>query len=65
MGRDDLLLDKHEMKEFLSHNITIEEKIDGANLGISLTSYHQLTFQNRSHYVTSQSTNLPYLHKLG
>ena len=39
----------------MSNNIYVEEKIDGANLGISLTPDYQLTFQNRSHYVTSQS----------
>ena len=39
----------------MKNKITIEEKVDGANLGISLTPDYQLTFQNRSHYVTSQS----------
>jgi len=55
VGRDDLLMDQKEMLEFLKNQVTLEEKIDGANLGISLTSDYQLTFQNRSHYVTSQS----------
>lgn len=56
VGRDDLVMDARELKAFLNNNhLILEEKIDGANLGISLTSDYQITFQNRSHYVTSQS----------
>merc|ERR1712146_658936 len=32
-----------------------EEKVDGANLGLSLTSAYEILAQNRSHYVNSQS----------
>jgi len=55
IGRDDLVMDKTEVKKFLENDIIIEEKVDGSNLGISLTEDYQLTFQNRSHYVTVQS----------
>lgn len=37
-ARRDKVLGSDEIKEFLSNQITIEEKVDGANLGISLTA---------------------------
>ena len=33
--RDDKVLSKEERELFLQHNVYVEEKIDGANLGIS------------------------------
>lgn len=45
VGRDDLLMDARDMKQFLSNHLSIEEKIDGANLGISLTQDYHITFQ--------------------
>ena len=50
--RDDLIMTQAEVKYFLSKNIVIEEKIDGANLGISIRD-HKLVCQNRSHFVNS------------
>jgi atypical dual specificity phosphatase len=50
--RDDLLLSKEEIKSFLNTLVYVEEKIDGANLGISIKDY-KLVAQNRSHYVNS------------
>jgi atypical dual specificity phosphatase len=50
--RDDLLLDKDEANVFLNTEIWLEEKIDGANMGISIKDY-KLVVQNRSHYVDS------------
>lgn len=53
-SRDDLLLTPAEQKEFLHCKIYIEEKIDGANLGISIEpETYKVLFQNRSHYVNS------------
>jgi len=41
------------MDAFLTHTpLRVEEKIDGANLGISIENF-ELRFQNRSHYVNS------------
>lgn len=34
--------------------VIVEEKIDGANMGISISSEGQIVVQNRSHYITSQ-----------
>jgi atypical dual specificity phosphatase len=54
MSRDDLL---HERpKNFYGVPVTVEEKIDGANIGISLdANTGRLVAQNRSHWVTSAS----------
>jgi len=56
VSRDDLLLTERDAQEWLARPLVLEEKVDGANLGISLSSdQSQLLFQNRSHYVTSAS----------
>jgi len=53
--RDDLLLSQSERKDFLSPNvITIEEKVDGANLGLFYDGT-AIRAQNRSHWVTEES----------
>jgi len=61
VSRDDLLMDKREVDAFLASarehgGLIVEEKIDGANLGISMDpETYQLRYQNRSHFVTSES----------
>jgi atypical dual specificity phosphatase len=56
MARDDLLLDKKDGEPFYKNFITVEEKIDGSNLGFSLDPETlQVRAQNRSHFVTSLS----------
>lgn len=51
--RDDLIMTPQEVEmTFLHHELFIEEKIDGANMGISIRN-NQLCAQNRSHYVSS------------
>lgn len=62
MSRDDLLLDPADEQVFYSSPrgrqqlVAIEEKVDGANLGISI-SQEDLTLcvQNRSHYINSKT----------
>ena len=59
-SRDDLILSSSDAKAFLqstdpSTTVVVEEKVDGANLGISLDSCGALQVQNRSHYVNSKS----------
>ncbi len=51
--RDDLMMTEGEQKEYLNTPIYCEEKIDGANLGISIHN-NQIHLQNRSHYITSK-----------
>lgn len=52
MTRDDLIMDKKEVSEFLDREIYVEEKIDGANMGFSIKD-NKIVAQNRSHYVNS------------
>jgi len=56
MARDDLLMDKIDIDTMIKGEIVVEEKIDGANLGLRLNlSTNQIIAQNRSHYVCSAS----------
>lgn len=56
--RDDLVLSPSEFKTFFAQApgkvITMEEKIDGANLGFSMDENGKILCQNRSHYVDSK-----------
>lgn len=49
--RGDKVLLAHELSEMLSHELVVEEKLDGANLGISLDSGGLLQAQNRGSYL--------------
>jgi ATP-dependent RNA circularization protein (DNA/RNA ligase family) len=49
--RDDKVLTQNERDEFLCHTIVVEEKIDGANLGISFDPDGNLLLQNRGGYL--------------
>ena len=49
--RDDKLMLEDEREEFLQHELTVEEKIDGANLGISFDTSGNLRLQNRGTYL--------------
>ena len=65
VSRDDLLMDAGEEKLFYTQRggqgrgrqqlVAIEEKVDGANLGISIGVDMKLYVQNRSHYVNSKT----------
>eukprot|EP00455_Lapot_gusevi_P027582 TRINITY_DN2924_c0_g1_i4.p1 TRINITY_DN2924_c0_g1~~TRINITY_DN2924_c0_g1_i4.p1 ORF type:complete len:588 (+),score=127.82 TRINITY_DN2924_c0_g1_i4:865-2628(+) len=58
VSRDDLLVDEGEHHFYYGPNartVLVQEKVDGANLGLSLTRDYQVLAQNRSHYVNSQS----------
>lgn len=45
--RDDKVLLELERQEFLRHKLVIEEKVDGANLGISFDESGKIRLQNR------------------
>lgn len=49
--RDDKLMSESERNEFLQHELVIEEKVDGANLGISFDSEGNIRAQNRGNYL--------------
>lgn len=50
--RDDKILSPCEMSEILSNNVVVEEKLDGANLGLSLGPDGILRVQNRGQYLS-------------
>jgi ATP-dependent RNA circularization protein (DNA/RNA ligase family) len=49
--RDDKVLSTSEAKTLLAGEVVVEEKVDGANLGISLDENGQLQVQNRGQYL--------------
>lgn len=49
--RDDKILSSLEAAELLSGEVVIEEKLDGANLGFSLSAEGELRAQNRGQYL--------------
>ncbi|MCE8037031.1 RNA ligase family protein [Halomonas sp. MCCC 1A11062] len=49
--RDDKLLDPPEVEALLADEVLVEEKLDGANLGISWGDEGQLRVQNRGAYL--------------
>jgi len=49
--RGDKVMSESERNEFLRHEIVVEEKIDGANLGISFDSPGNIRAQNRGAYL--------------
>lgn len=55
VGRDDLVMAKDEARVWYESTVSVEEKVDGSNLGISITPDHKLLFQNRSHYVNTET----------
>lgn len=61
--RDDKVLDLAEATSLLAGHVLVEEKLDGANLGLSLANDGQLRVQNRGQYLqephAGQFTRLP------
>lgn len=49
--RDDKLLSLSEVTELLTGDVVVEEKLDGANLGFSVSFDGQLRAQNRGQYL--------------
>lgn len=49
--RDDKVLSGKEVEALLDGPVIVEEKIDGANLGISVNVHGALQAQNRGHYL--------------
>lgn len=63
MPRDDKVLAPHEAAHLLSGPVVVEEKLDGANLGLSLAPDGNLRAQNRGQYLvepySGQFSRLP------
>ncbi|MBN1106424.1 MAG: RNA ligase family protein [Deltaproteobacteria bacterium] len=49
--RGDKVLTESERDEFLTHELTVEEKVDGANLGLSFDADGNIRAQNRGAYL--------------
>lgn len=49
--RGDKVLSESECNEFLQHYLVVEEKVDGANLGISFDAEGNIRAQNRGAYL--------------
>ncbi len=49
--RGDKVLTESERDEFLTHEVTVEEKVDGANLGLSFDANGNIRAQNRGAYL--------------
>ncbi len=50
-AREDKVLSRIEADSFLSQSVIVEEKVDGANLGISFDTHGNLMAQNRGNLV--------------
>jgi ATP-dependent RNA circularization protein (DNA/RNA ligase family) len=61
--RDDKVLSRADVKSLLAGVVIVEEKLDGANLGLSLDANGKLQAQNRGQYLADphagQFTRLP------
>ena len=53
--REDRVLTNSEVAEFLRGEVIIEEKVDGANIGISVSPDHTLSVQNRGAFLERPS----------
>jgi ATP-dependent RNA circularization protein (DNA/RNA ligase family) len=51
--RDDKVLSQSEVKQLLSGDVVVEEKLDGANIGFSTCEDGRLRIQNRGQYLES------------
>lgn len=54
--RGDKVMSESERRAFLQHELVVEEKVDGANLGISFDSGGNIRAQNRGAYLHLPST---------
>ena len=50
--RDDKVLDSDQAQALLAGEVVVEEKIDGANLGLAVTANGEIRAQNRGQYLT-------------
>jgi hypothetical protein len=55
--RGDKVLSSTEAQELLSHEILVEEKVDGANIGFSVDDHGTLRVQNRGTFLSRQSAH--------
>lgn len=58
--RDDKVLAQSEARALLAHELTVEEKIDGANVGLSVDEQGNLRVQNRGSYLSQEHGHAPF-----
>lgn len=51
--RDDKVLAPAEVADFLADDVVVEEKLDGANMGISVSQKGEIRVQNRGQYLAA------------
>lgn len=51
--RDDKVLSPAEAADFLADDVVVEEKLDGANMGISVSQKGEIRVQNRGQYLSA------------
>lgn len=51
-ARDDKVMTTPERDLFLAEKLTVEEKVDGANVGVSVDEHGNLRAQNRGNWIT-------------
>ncbi len=59
--RDDKVLSDIEARDLLSDQVVVEEKIDGANIGFSISPRDTLLVQNRGSYLEPGSSHHQFL----
>jgi hypothetical protein len=55
--RDDKVLSPADVAELLSEDVVVEEKVDGANLGFSVSEDGELRAQNRGSYLAQEAAH--------
>lgn len=55
--RDDLILTDDEVRELVGQDIVVQEKLDGANVGITIAK-GQLVMRNRNHYISEHTKTI-------
>jgi hypothetical protein len=55
--RHDKILTPNGARELLAHQVTVEEKVDGANVGFSVDEHGDLRIQSRGSYLSRESSH--------
>jgi ATP-dependent RNA circularization protein (DNA/RNA ligase family) len=58
--RGDKVLSPAEAREFLAHEVIVEEKVDGANVGFSVDAAGELRAQNRGSFISGETRHAQF-----
>ncbi|MBK6604939.1 MAG: RNA ligase family protein [Leptospiraceae bacterium] len=59
-SREDKVFDLNQRNLFLKKELIVEEKIDGANIGISFDKNANILIQNRGDYITRENCHIQF-----